>query len=131
MEAAGKKGRGGKKKGEESDDGFHFIAYVPVNGILWELDGLRRQPLKLGFLSSHALAAFFLTNGRNLYGWEMVGISHASNTRTNRTVCREYLFPDEIGILQRRFDLICLLLHNGHSLSSDLNSPLSHPLNNF
>lgn len=50
MEAATKKGRAGskKKKDEDNDEGFHFIAYVPVNGVLWELDGLRRQPVKLG-----------------------------------------------------------------------------------
>jgi ubiquitin carboxyl-terminal hydrolase L5 len=50
MDAATKKGRtvSKKKKDEDNDEGFHFIAYVPVNGVLWELDGLRRQPVKLG-----------------------------------------------------------------------------------
>ena len=40
-----------KRKGRgsgENDETFHFIAYVPVNGVLWELDGLRRQPVRLG-----------------------------------------------------------------------------------
>jgi len=40
-----------KRKGRgcgENDEAFHFIAYVPVNGVLWELDGLRRQPVRLG-----------------------------------------------------------------------------------
>jgi ubiquitin carboxyl-terminal hydrolase L5 len=61
MEAAQKKGRGGGgKKGEENDDGFHFIAYVPVNGVLWELDGLRRQPVKLGPI----VLTFKETNGK-------------------------------------------------------------------
>jgi len=52
MEAAGKKGRGSgaKKKNNDDEEQFHFIAYVPVNDVLWELDGLRRQPVKLGYI---------------------------------------------------------------------------------
>ena len=45
-----------KKKGNKvtevdySDDegAFHFIAYVPIYGEVWKLDGLDRQPQKLG-----------------------------------------------------------------------------------
>ncbi|TYJ54308.1 hypothetical protein B9479_005067 [Cryptococcus floricola] len=29
----------------EKEDAYHFVAYLPVNGILYELDGLRRSPL--------------------------------------------------------------------------------------
>lgn len=29
----------------EKEDPYHFVAYVPVNGILYELDGLRKSPL--------------------------------------------------------------------------------------
>ena len=47
MDAAKAK-RGTKGKGSEQEETFHFIAYVPVNGVLWELDGLRRQPVRLG-----------------------------------------------------------------------------------
>ncbi|KAF8476990.1 hypothetical protein BDZ91DRAFT_688007 [Kalaharituber pfeilii] len=32
----------------EEEEAFHFIAYVPIDGSLWELDGLKRQPVKLG-----------------------------------------------------------------------------------
>jgi ubiquitin carboxyl-terminal hydrolase L5 len=51
MEAATKK-RGSKKARYEIDETFHFIAYVPVDGVLWELDGLRRQPVRLGSILS-------------------------------------------------------------------------------
>jgi len=33
---------------EEEDESFHFIAYVPIGNSLWELDGLKRQPVRLG-----------------------------------------------------------------------------------
>ncbi|WVQ76826.1 hypothetical protein IAR50_006500 [Cryptococcus sp. DSM 104548] len=29
----------------ENQDAYHFVAYLPVNGILYELDGLKRSPL--------------------------------------------------------------------------------------
>ncbi|WVQ69027.1 uncharacterized protein L199_007239 [Kwoniella botswanensis] len=29
----------------EEEDAYHFIAYLPINGILYELDGLRRNPI--------------------------------------------------------------------------------------
>lgn len=32
----------------DDDAGFHFIAYVPVDDHVWKLDGLERQPQKLG-----------------------------------------------------------------------------------
>ena len=33
---------------DPSEDAFHFIAYTPVNGTLYELDGLRPHPLNHG-----------------------------------------------------------------------------------
>lgn len=37
-----------KKKKVDTDSGFHFIAYVPSGGSVWELDGLKSKPLHLG-----------------------------------------------------------------------------------
>lgn len=36
----------GESAGEEA--GFHFDAFVPVDGQVWRLDGLERQPQCLG-----------------------------------------------------------------------------------
>lgn len=35
--------------------GFHFIAFVPIQGSVWKLDGLERQPMNLGILRSFFL----------------------------------------------------------------------------
>ncbi|KAM0195578.1 hypothetical protein ACHAPA_007430 [Fusarium lateritium] len=43
--------RGGRapprKRKANSDYGFHFIAYVPAGGYVWELDGLQKKPHQL------------------------------------------------------------------------------------
>lgn len=54
---ANSKGKGkklAKTEVDESNAGFHFIAYVPIDGKLWKLDGLERQPQNLG---KHSLSA--------------------------------------------------------------------------
>ena len=33
---------------DQGDAAFHFVAFIPVDGALWKLDGLERQPHSLG-----------------------------------------------------------------------------------
>lgn len=35
-------------KKAQMETAFHYIAYVPVNGQVWELDGLETQPRCIG-----------------------------------------------------------------------------------
>ncbi|KAK0626466.1 ubiquitin carboxyl-terminal hydrolase [Immersiella caudata] len=40
-----------QRTSDESDDAFHFIAYTPINGTLYELDGLQPAPISHGTCS--------------------------------------------------------------------------------
>ena len=42
------KRKAGKLREDECEAGFHFIAFVPIENMLWKLDGLERQPMSLG-----------------------------------------------------------------------------------
>ncbi|MCJ1429256.1 hypothetical protein MMC29_007169 [Sticta canariensis] len=49
------KKRGGKSTNSAEDEsvaGFHFIAFVPINGRVWKLDGLERQPQNSGAIEN-------------------------------------------------------------------------------
>lgn len=48
--ASRKRKRVAKGTTDESEAGYHFIAYVPIGDCLWKLDGLERQPEKLANL---------------------------------------------------------------------------------
>lgn len=49
---AARRGRAESIDEEEDDEAYHFIAYVHVGDALWELDGLKRQPVKLRKVNS-------------------------------------------------------------------------------
>jgi ubiquitin carboxyl-terminal hydrolase L5 len=46
-----------QRTSDESDDAFHFIAYTPINGTLYELDGLQPAPISHGACSQEEFPA--------------------------------------------------------------------------
>jgi hypothetical protein len=59
------KKKASKKKKDEDEAGYHFVAYVPIKGSVWRLDGLRRQPVNLGKITP-ALVVIFLPSKRRI-----------------------------------------------------------------
>ena len=66
-DATAKKSKASKKNevADESEAGYHFIAFVPALGKLWKFDGLERQPQNLGRLRSHHIR-YFPHSGSNI-----------------------------------------------------------------
>lgn len=49
-----------KRATNDEEPGFHFIAYVPIMGSVWKLDGLEKQPTNLGMVQFDVLSCLLM-----------------------------------------------------------------------
>lgn len=93
-----------KKKSEQLNaaETFHFIGYVPVNGKVWELDGLKNGPIEVGDFSSPNSDA----DPGSTDGWEDV-VRPALRMKMERYGAMVMRDPEDIGNI--RFNLLALV----------------------
>jgi ubiquitin carboxyl-terminal hydrolase L5 len=65
--AASNKKTARQKKQEEEEPAFHFIAYVPINGEVWRMDGMQRHPINLGCFDSTSSGNWMSVARENIY----------------------------------------------------------------
>ncbi|PHH75868.1 hypothetical protein CDD80_2004 [Ophiocordyceps camponoti-rufipedis] len=74
--------------------GFHFIAYVPAGGYIWELDGMRVKPQKIGVLTDDPwtdIARARIQHRVQEYGEGQFGFSLLAVCRSPFVASREML----------------------------------------
>jgi ubiquitin carboxyl-terminal hydrolase L5 len=123
-------------------DAHHFIAFVPVQDSVYELDGLKRGPIKLGYSHSLALsvslsivqtplllsgncdqASSWLDIARPAIEERMARYSAAETHFVLLSLGpkRSTLLEQQISDLQSRLDSLELVLSTGEGLSTHLN----------
>lgn len=62
-----------KKSSQKEEDSFHFVSYLPVNGILMEFDGLQEGPINHGAIEGNWLemASSIITSRIAAFGSEL------------------------------------------------------------
>ncbi|KAG6040244.1 hypothetical protein E4U41_001119 [Claviceps citrina] len=84
----------GRKKRASLEYGYHFIAYVPCNGVVWELDGLRSKPHEIGPTNEHdwtavakpQIEARMLQYEGSQLSFNLLAVCRSSSTHLRRVI---------------------------------------------
>jgi len=90
----------GSKKADKDDDVYHFISYVPVEGVLYELDGLKGGPIRLGECNDQnwiEKACESLRHRMETYASNEIRFSLLSIVKN-----RKQMFQEQIAQLQKK-----------------------------
>lgn len=83
--------KGGDCAGAEASDVYHFIAYVPYEGNVYELDGLKRSPSVVGNITLKTSHRASLTISRRRERERIMGgCCYTTLTRTISGSCRRW-----------------------------------------
>lgn len=79
-----------KEKVADEEAGYHYVAYIPIDGAVWRLDGLQKQPVKIGLLLPTTLCSRRANMSKVLpvmtgYTWLMI-TSSSESISTKRKV---------------------------------------------
>ena len=55
-----------QKAPSKEEDAFHFVAYLPIKGRLYELDGLKNAPIDLGAIPEGSIINWNFPTNTNL-----------------------------------------------------------------
>jgi len=111
------------KSTDEEEDAFHFISYIPKDGGLWELDGLKPGPIFLGELKPDQdwidLAFPVIMKRIEKYSRSEIRFNLMAIIKNRRSVFRENIQKLEASKKQ-----IQTLMENPNSMEVDSSSDL-------
>ena len=108
-----------RTKDDEEGEAFHFISYVPVNGILYEIDGLQKGPRLIDGCDDDT----WFEKAKDCLQQRMASYQSKELRFTLLTICKDlkFKYEQEKDLLTKKKD----------NQSMDVDDSLSEYINNF